>query len=58
MQLAEHYQLHGDWKKLFTQIDDLEKVNADDLMRVAKEYLVDSGRTVVFSRNAKKGDSK
>lgn len=58
MQVAEYYQLHGDWRKMFTQIDELEKVTADDLMRVAKTYLVDSGRTIVYSRNPKKGDSK
>ncbi len=58
MQLAENYQLYGDWRKMFTQIDDLEKVTADDLMRVAKTYLVNSGRTVVYSNNPTKGDSK
>jgi len=58
MQLAENYQLHGDWRKMFTQIDELEKVTADDLMRVAKTYLVESGKTVVYSHNPKKGDSK
>lgn len=58
MRLAENYQLFGDWRKLFTKIDEVEKVSADDLMRVAKAYLVDSGRTVVHSHAPKKGDSK
>jgi predicted Zn-dependent peptidase len=58
MQLAENYQLYGDWRNMFKQIGEIEKVTADDVMRVAKTYLLDSGRTVVYSKNPKKGDSK
>ena len=27
---------YGDWKKLFTELDDIDKVTADDVQRVAK----------------------
>ncbi len=35
--------------RLFTSIDDTDKVTADDVMRVAKEYLVPETRTVVYT---------
>jgi predicted Zn-dependent peptidase len=47
--LTSYYANYGDWRKLFTSIDDTDKVTADDVMRVAKQYLVRETRTVVYT---------
>ncbi|HEX5226381.1 MAG TPA: hypothetical protein VFW44_01670, partial [Bryobacteraceae bacterium] len=47
--LTFYHVNYGDWRKLFTNIDDTEKVTADDVMRVAKQYLVPETRTVVYT---------
>lgn len=54
-QLASHYALYGDWRKMFTRIQEIEKVSADDVLRVARTYLTESGRTVVYSKAVRKG---
>jgi predicted Zn-dependent peptidase len=40
------YVQYGDWRKLFTSLDDLNKVTAADVQRVAQQYFVPAGRTV------------
>jgi predicted Zn-dependent peptidase len=45
-ELASFHANFGDWRRLFTQLDDYNKVTADDVMRVAQTYLIESGRTV------------
>ena len=47
--LAFYYVNYGDWRKLFTSIDDIEKVTADDVQRVAKQYFTPENRTVAFT---------
>ena len=47
--LTSYYANYGDWRKLFTEIDDTDKVTADDVMRVAKQYLIPETRTVVYT---------
>jgi len=47
--LALHAAVYGDWKKLFTLIDDMEKLTADDVLRVAQRYLIPANRTTVFT---------
>jgi predicted Zn-dependent peptidase len=44
--LAEYYANYGDWRKLFTSIDDIDKVTADDVQRVAKQYFTPENRTI------------
>jgi predicted Zn-dependent peptidase len=34
---------------MFTGLDDINKVTADDVQRVAQKYLVESGRTVAYT---------
>jgi predicted Zn-dependent peptidase len=46
--LATYYASYGDWRKLFTSIDDLNRVTADDVQRVARQYFVLSSRTVAY----------
>jgi len=36
----------GDWRKVFTDLEDLEAVTLEDLQRVAREYFIDDNRTV------------
>lgn len=49
--LAMSYVQYGDWRKLFTSLDDVNKVTADDVQRVARKYFITEGRTVaVISR--------
>ena len=46
--LATYYASYGDWRKLFTSIDDLNRVTADDVLRVAQQYFVLPSRTVAY----------
>jgi predicted Zn-dependent peptidase len=47
--LALHSASYGDWRKLFTAIDDLNKVTADDVQRVAQNYFVAVNRTTAYT---------
>jgi len=47
--LTFYYVNYGDWHKLFTSIDDINKVTADDVLRVAKKYLIADTRTVAYT---------
>jgi predicted Zn-dependent peptidase len=51
---------YGDWRKMFTSIDDIAKVTADDVQRVARKYLVPETRTVAYTYapGASKGEAK
>lgn len=46
--LASAYMNYGDWRKLFTQVDDLNKVSAQDVQRVATEYFTANNRTLTY----------
>jgi predicted Zn-dependent peptidase len=64
--LAEYYANYGDWRKLFTSIDDIDKVSADDVQRVAKQYFTPINRTIgttyqpaeATAAEAKSGEAK
>jgi len=45
-QLSFYHCLTGDWRNLFKQLDKIEKVTAEDIQRVAKEYFTSKNRTV------------
>ena len=47
--LPLYYATYGDWRKLFTMLDEIDKVTADDVQRVAKEYFVRKTLTVAFT---------
>ncbi len=51
--LAEHltwYHVnYGDWRKLFTGLEDINRVTADDVQRVVRQYFVPSARTVAYT---------
>ena len=40
---------YGDWKKLFTSLDEIDKVTADDVKRVAAQYFTQENRTVAVT---------
>ena len=39
----------GDWRKLFTQLEEYDKVTAEDVQRVARTYLIPDHRTVAYT---------
>jgi len=45
-QLTFYHVLTGDWRNLFKQLDKIDKVTAEDIQRVAKEYFTTKNRTV------------
>jgi predicted Zn-dependent peptidase len=47
--LAANYAAYGDWRKLFTSLDDLNKVTAADVQRVARQYFVTPSETVSYT---------
>jgi predicted Zn-dependent peptidase len=46
--LTSYYANFGDWRKLFTTLDDYNKVTAEDVQRVARTYFVPQSRTVAY----------
>ena len=44
--LAANQALEGDWRQLFKDIDEISKVTADDIQRVANTYFQKKNRTV------------
>jgi predicted Zn-dependent peptidase len=58
--LASYYANYGDWRKLFTSIDEIDKVTADDVQRVMRQYFVATNRTVALTIQPEdgKGDAK
>ncbi|HEX3879092.1 MAG TPA: pitrilysin family protein [Bryobacteraceae bacterium] len=47
--LTRYYGSYGDWRKLFTSIDDIAKVTPEDVQRVAAAYFTKQNRTVAYS---------
>jgi len=45
-QLTFYQVVTGDWRNLFRQLEKIDKVTADDIQRVAKEYFTTKNRTV------------
>ncbi len=48
-ELDWYYVNYGDWRKMFTGLDEINAVTADDVQRVARKYFVESGRTVAYT---------
>jgi len=48
--LTANYAAYGDWRKLFTSLDDLDKVTAADVQRVARKYFVAPSETIAYTQ--------
>jgi predicted Zn-dependent peptidase len=48
-QLTFYHVNYGDWRKLFTGLEDIERVTAEDVQRVTRDYLVENTRTVAYT---------
>ena len=48
-----YYGTYGDWRKLFTSIDDINKVTAADVQRVARMCFVPISRTLSYTEPPK-----
>jgi predicted Zn-dependent peptidase len=46
IQLASYQARTGDWRELFRAVEKIEKVTADDILRVARATFVPTNRTV------------
>ena len=47
--LPSYYANYGDWRKLFTGLQDIEKVTPEDVQRVARQYFITENRTVAYT---------
>ena len=47
-QLASNEAGYGDWRQLFRWLDEMNKVTAEDVQRVAREYFKKENRTVAY----------
>ncbi len=47
-QLADYELTYGDWRELFRELDKINALTAEDLKRVAEEYLDTEKRVVVY----------
>jgi predicted Zn-dependent peptidase len=45
-ELTAYHVAFGSWKRMFTEIEEMKKINAADVQRVAREYFVAERRTV------------
>ncbi len=49
--LAQAQGARGDWRTVFTDLERMQQITTEDLLRVANQYLVTSQRTVGYVRN-------
>jgi predicted Zn-dependent peptidase len=47
--LSSTWMNYGDWRKIFTDLEELEKVTPADVQRVAKTYLTPENKTVAYT---------
>ena len=45
--LAKFQDISGDWRNLFRQYERIQQISAEDIQRVATEYLVPRNRTTI-----------
>jgi predicted Zn-dependent peptidase len=61
-QLAENQVGYGDWRQMFRWLDEIQKVSAEDVKRVAKEYFRPEARTTAYlvapAADASQGDQQ
>jgi predicted Zn-dependent peptidase len=47
--LTAYYADYGDWRKLFTSLQEIDRVTAGDVQRAARKYFVPERRTMAFT---------
>lgn len=52
-QLAYAQTVLGDWRQIFTYLEEIRKVTPDDIQRVANQYFVSTNKTVAFLERGK-----
>jgi predicted Zn-dependent peptidase len=57
-ELCSYSANYGDWKKLFTELDEYNRITAEDVQRVAKTYLIPTTRTVAYTYAPSEGGAK
>ena len=57
-QLAYNKTVYGDWREMFRSLEDINKVTADDVQRVVRQYFTPEHRTVVHTVQAKGAAAK
>jgi predicted Zn-dependent peptidase len=57
-ELTAYHVAYGDWRRLFTELDAYNQITADDVMRVARKYLVKEARTVAYTVSPAKAVSE
>jgi len=58
LQLAMYHTVHGDWRELFRDVEQIDRVTAADIKRVANATFVPSNRTVAKVESVSKGAAK
>ncbi len=51
--MTAYHADYGDWRRLFTQLEEIDKVTAEDVQRAARRYFVPENRTVAFTYQPK-----
>jgi predicted Zn-dependent peptidase len=48
-ELTAYHAAYGDWRRLFTEPEEYNKITAEDVQRVARQYFVQESRTVAYT---------
>ena len=48
-ELTAYHVAYGDWRRLFTELDEYNKITSDDVLRAARTYLIPESRTVAYT---------
>jgi predicted Zn-dependent peptidase len=51
LQVGSYQALYGDWRELFRQVERIEAVTPEDVLRIARETFVPANRTVGMIRS-------
>jgi Predicted Zn-dependent peptidases len=57
-QLCFYQVEYGNWRVMFTGLDDINKVTAEDVQRVARKYFDEAGRTVAYTVKPEEPEAK
>jgi predicted Zn-dependent peptidase len=56
-ELAANHVAYGNWRQMFYSLDEINKVTAEDVQRVAKKYFLKRNRTVAYLSGQESGVS-